>query len=56
MKKKKSVCRTWNQTFVTKNGLKKYIQEEHTELWWNYCGKMLRNRKEVDNHMNEAWE
>ena len=33
MKKKKPVCVTCNKTFVTKNGLKKYILEEHTELW-----------------------
>ena len=33
MKKTTPVCVTCNQTFVTKNGLKKHIQEENTELW-----------------------
>ena len=46
MEKKKPVC--------NKNGLREHIQEKHTELWQNYCDKMFRNRKEVDNHMNEA--
>ena len=29
-----------------------------TELWWNYCGKISgkKERKKLDNHMNEAWE
>ena len=33
MKKNRPVCVTCNQTFAIKNGLKKHIQEEHTELW-----------------------
>ena len=34
--------------------LNKLSEEEHTELWWNYCGNIFRNRKEVDNHILEA--
>ena len=34
--------------------LNKLSEEEHTELWWNYCGNIFRNRKEVDNHIFEA--
>ena len=26
------------------------------ELWWYYCGKMFKNRKEVDTHMYEVCE
>ena len=33
LKKKKPMCVTYNQTFVTKNGLKTHIQEEPPELW-----------------------
>ena len=29
----KAVYATCNETFAMKNGLKKQIQEEHTELW-----------------------
>ena len=54
IKNNRSVCVTCNQTFLLKNWLKTYIQEEHTQLWCNYCGKMFKNRKEVDNHMYEA--
>ena len=36
--------------------LNKLIKEEHTELWWNYCGNIFRNRKEVDNHIFEAFK
>jgi hypothetical protein len=34
--------------------LNKLKEKEHTELWWNYCGNIFRNRKEVDNHIFEA--
>ena len=34
--------------------LNKLIKEEHTELWWNYCGNIFRKRREVDNHIFEA--
>ena len=34
--------------------LNKLSEEEHTELWWNYCGNIFRNRKEVDNHIFEG--
>ena len=54
MKKNMPACEKYNQIFATKYWLKKHNQEEHTELWWNYCGKMFRSRKEVDNHMYEA--
>ena len=43
------VCLIFNQTLAIKNVLTKVIQKEHTELSWNYCGKMFRNRSEVDN-------
>ena len=47
---------TYNKKFATKKGLPKRIQEEHNDLWWNYCCKMVRNKKEGDNDMNEACE
>ena len=53
-KKNRPVCVACNQTFAIKNGLKNHIQEEHNEVWWNYCGKMFRNWKEVINHMNNV--
>ena len=56
MKKNEPVCVTCNQTLALENGCKKLIKEEHTELWWHYCGKMFGNRKEVDNHIYEACE
>ena len=34
--------------------LNKLIKEENSELWWNYCGNIFRNRMEVDNHIFEA--
>ena len=34
--------------------LNKLTEEEHTELWCNYCGKIVKNRKEVNNHIFEA--
>ena len=37
-------------------GWKKHIQEESTQLWWNYCGKIFRNGKEVDHYMYKACE
>ena len=30
--------------------------EEHNDLWRNYCGIIFRNGKEGDNHMDEACE
>ena len=53
MKKNNAVYVTCNQTFAMQNRWKKHLQEEQTELWWNYCGKVFRNRKEVNNHMYE---
>ena len=53
-KKNSLLCVTYNQNFNLKDGLKKHIQGEHTELLWNYCGKVFRNRKEKDNCMYEA--
>ena len=50
------VCVTFNQPLALKMGVKKIIKEAHTELCWNYCGKMFDNRKKVDNHMYEACE
>ena len=43
MKKNKAVYVTCNQTFAMKKWVEKHIQEEHTELWLNYCGKMFKN-------------
>ena len=54
MKNNKAVYVTCTQIFAMQNGLKKLIQEEHIELWWNYCGKMFRNKKEVVSHISEA--
>ena len=54
MKKTKAEYVPWYQTFAMKNELTNHIQEQHTELWWNYSGKIFRNRKEVDNHMYGA--
>ena len=50
-----SLC-VWHVTqhWHWKIGLKKLIMDEHTELLWNYWGKMFRNWKEVDNHIFEA--
>ena len=38
--------------YCIKNIFLKHIQEEHTELQCNYCGKTFRNRQ--DNHLYEA--
>ena len=56
MKKNKPVCVPGDQTFVMKIGMKKHIQKELPELWWNYCGKIFRHTKEVANHMYEGCE
>ena len=47
---------TCKKNMYNKKWVAKHIQEEHTELWWDCCGKLFRNKKEVDNHMNEAWK
>ena len=49
MQKKKAMYVASYQTFTMENGLEKTYQEEITEFWSNYCGKMFRKRKEVDN-------
>ena len=36
MKKNKALYVTFNQTFVRRNGMKKHIQEEQTELSYTY--------------------
>ena len=33
LKKNRAMYVTYNKTFAMKNGLKKHIQEKHTELW-----------------------
>ena len=57
-KKKKPGCVTCSKTFAMTNCFNKFIQNEHTELWWNYCGKMSekKKKKQVDNHIYEACE
>ena len=37
-------------------GVKKIIEEENTELWWNLYDKMFSNRKEIDNFIYKACE
>ena len=39
-----------------KKWLNKFIQKEHTELRKKYCGKIFRNRNEVDTHIYEPCE
>ena len=56
MKKCQPLCVTCGQTFAIKNWLTKLIQKEHTELWSDYCGKIFRNRNEVDKHIYEVCE
>ena len=56
MKKNEPVCVTCNQAFAMTNWLTKLIQKEHTELWWNFCAKIFRNRNEVGNLIYEACE
>ena len=52
--KNRSVCVTCNQTLALKIGCKQLTEEEHTELWWNFCDKMFSSRKEVDNCIYES--
>ena len=48
------LCVTCNQRFASNNGLEKHIEEKHTELWCDICGKLFRNRREVNNHMDQC--
>ena len=57
MKKKNSVSVTCNQTLALKKSFVFFtIEGEQIESLWNYCGKMFRRWKEVDNHIYEAYE
>ena len=49
-------CGTGNQAFAMKNLLTKLIQKEHTQIWWNYCGKMFKNRNVLCNLIYKACE
>ena len=46
----------WHVTkhWHTQIDYKKIIEEEHPKLLKRYCGKMWRNKKEVDNHIYET--
>ena len=40
--KDKALCKTCNQPFAWKKGLKKHIQEKYTKLLWTYCGQKFK--------------
>ena len=57
MKKEQDVvCDMYSNICSQKNQLNKFIQKEHTELRKKYCGKIFRNRNEVDTHTYEVCE